>query len=75
MSLGDGFRDSKGSPPETLGQQSTVYRELRARGMTEDAAMLVAVNCRRWWMNSGRMIHVALPNRYFDQLGVPRLAA
>jgi group II intron reverse transcriptase/maturase len=56
------------------GQQSTVYRELRARGMPEDAAMVVAVNCRRWWMNSGRIIHVALPNRYFDQLGVPRLA-
>jgi len=56
------------------GQQSTVYRELRARGMTKDAAMVVAVNCRRWWMNSGRIIHVALPNRYFDQLGVPRLA-
>jgi len=56
------------------GQQSTVYRELRARGMPRDAAMVVAVNCRRWWMNSGRIIHVALPNRYFDQLGVPRLA-
>jgi hypothetical protein len=37
------------------GQQSTVYRELRARGMSKDAAMVVAVNCRRWWMNSGRM--------------------
>jgi len=57
------------------GQQSTVYRELRARGMSKDAAMVVAVNCRRWWMNSGRLLHVALPNRYFDQLGVPRLAA
>jgi len=57
------------------GQQSTIYRELRARGMSKDAAMVVAVNCRRWWMNSGRMLHVALPNRYFDQLGVPRLAA
>ena len=57
------------------GQQSTIYRELRARGMSKDAAMVVAVNCRRWWMNSGRIIHVALPNRYFDRLGVPRLAA
>ena len=56
------------------GQQSTVYRELGARGMSEDAAEVVAVNCRRWWMNSGRIIHVALPNRYFDQLGLPRLA-
>jgi RNA-directed DNA polymerase len=56
------------------GQQSTVYRELRARGMSEDAATVVAVNCRRWWMNSARMMHVAFPTRYFDQLGVPRLA-
>jgi hypothetical protein len=56
------------------GRQSTVYRELRIRGMSKDAAMLVAVNCRRWWMNSGRLLHVALPTRYFDQLGVPRLA-
>ena len=36
--------------------------------------MVVAVNCRRWWMNSARMLHVALPNSYFDQLGIPRLA-
>jgi group II intron reverse transcriptase/maturase len=56
------------------GQQSTVYRELRARGMPRDAAMVVAINCRRWWMNSARMLHVALPNSYFDQLGIPRLA-
>jgi RNA-directed DNA polymerase len=56
------------------GQQSTVYRELRARGMSEDEATVVAVNCRRWWMNSARVMHVAFPNRYFDQLGVPRLA-
>jgi len=56
------------------GQQSTVCRELRARGMSEDEATVVAVNCRRWWMNSARVMHVAFPNRYFDQLGVPRLA-
>jgi group II intron reverse transcriptase/maturase len=55
------------------GQQATVYRELRARGMSEDEAEVVAVNCRRWWMNSARVMHVAFPNRYFDQLGVPRL--
>ena len=42
--------------------------------MSEDEATVVAVNCRRWWMNSARVMHVAFPNRYFDQLGVPRLA-
>lgn len=56
------------------GQQSTVYRELRARGMSEDAANVVAVNCRRLWMNSASMMNVAFPIRYFDQLGIPRLA-
>ena len=56
------------------GQQSTVYRELRARGMSEDAANVVAVNCHRLWMNSASMMNVAFPIRYFDQLGIPRLA-
>ncbi len=52
----------------------TVYRELRARGMTEHAAAQVAVNTRQWWANSAKAIHIALPNRHFDELGVPRLA-
>ena len=30
---------------------------------------------RRWWGNAAMAIHIALPNRYFDQLGIPRLAA
>ena len=52
----------------------TVFRELRARGMTERTAAKVAANTRRWWANSAIAIHIALPNRYFDELGVPRLA-
>jgi RNA-directed DNA polymerase len=51
-----------------------VYRELVARGMSSDAASRVAVNSRRWWHNSAMALHIALPNRLFDQLGVPRLA-
>jgi RNA-directed DNA polymerase len=51
-----------------------VYRELVARGMSPDAASRVAVNSRRWWHNSAMALHIALPNRLFDQLGVPRLA-
>jgi hypothetical protein len=31
----------------------------------------VALNGRRWWKNSAMGIHIALPNRYFDELGVP----
>ncbi len=52
----------------------TVYRELRARGLSQPAAAYVARHTRRWWWNSSRYLHVALPNRYFDALGVPRLA-
>ena len=52
----------------------TVFRELRARGMSKLAAAKVAANTQRWWDNSRIAIHIALPNRYFDGLGVPRLA-
>lgn len=53
----------------------TIYRELVARGMTGDKARRVARNGRRWWRNSAKAIHIALPNSTFDQLGIPRLAA
>ncbi len=53
----------------------TIFAELRARGLSPHAAAIVAVNGRRWWKNSGMTIHIALPNSYFDELGVPRLAA
>jgi group II intron reverse transcriptase/maturase len=52
-----------------------IYRELRARGISEDHAAIVAGNARRWWHNSSRLLNRALPIRYFDQLGIPRLAA
>jgi RNA-directed DNA polymerase len=54
---------------------TTIYRELRSRGMSHASAAQVAANGRRWWRNSAMLIHLALPTRYFDQLGVPRLAA
>ncbi len=53
----------------------TIFRELRARGMSVHAAAQVAANARRWWRNSAQAIHIALPNKLFDELGVPRLAA
>ncbi len=52
----------------------TVYRELRARGLSQPAAAYVARHTRRWWWNASRYLHVALPTSYFDGLGVPRLA-
>ena len=53
---------------------TTVYRELRARGMSERAAAQVAVCTRRWWRNASRAIHIALPTSSYDRIGVPRLA-
>jgi group II intron reverse transcriptase/maturase len=53
---------------------TTVFRELRARGMSVDDAARVAANTRRWWYNSALKLNFALPNRYFDRLGLPRLA-
>jgi RNA-directed DNA polymerase len=53
----------------------TIFRKLRARGLSVRAAAKVAANGRRWWRNSAMAIHIAFPIRYFDELGVPRLAA
>jgi RNA-directed DNA polymerase len=50
-----------------------IYRELQARGMSAADARTVAANSRRWWHNSKLLLNRALPTRYFDQLGVPRL--
>jgi RNA-directed DNA polymerase len=52
----------------------TIYRELRARGMSRITAAQVAANARRWWHNSAMAINIALPNSYFRELGVPNLA-
>jgi RNA-directed DNA polymerase len=54
---------------------TAIYRELRARGLSAAKAATVARNGRRWWKNSGMLIHIAFPIRYFDSFGVPRLAA
>lgn len=53
----------------------TTYRELRGRGLSDAGARKVAANARRWWKNSGMLINAVFPIRYFDELGVPRLAA
>lgn len=51
----------------------TTYRELIARGLTSDLAAQVAAYTRRWWKNSALALHLALPIRLFDELGLPRL--
>ena len=52
-----------------------IYREMIARGMSHHEARQVAANVRRWWYSSAKGLHVALPNRFFDKLGIPRLAS
>jgi RNA-directed DNA polymerase len=51
----------------------TIYRELRNRGLSEHETSRVARFSKRWWKNSAMLINFALPIRYFDELGVPRL--
>ena len=54
---------------------TTTYRELRARGESAWVAQSVASHGARWWRRSAKMIGYALPNTFFDSLGLPRLAA
>jgi RNA-directed DNA polymerase len=52
----------------------TIYRELKARGASEDVAKQVAGNCHRWWRNSAMLLNSVLTIAYFDGLGLPRLS-
>jgi group II intron reverse transcriptase/maturase len=55
---------------------TTVYRELRRRGVPEWLAPRAALFARNWWRVAGHgALHTALPGSYFERLGVPRLAA
>lgn len=53
---------------------TTVYREMKRLGATEDIARQVAANARSWWRNSAKLLNTALPNSYYDAAGVPSLA-
>jgi len=53
----------------------TVYRHLRARNVAMPIAAFVAKYSRRyWWITHHRCVFVALPDKFFDDLGVPRVA-
>jgi group II intron reverse transcriptase/maturase len=52
---------------------TTVYRELLSRGTPEWVARQAAANVHSWWRTSSQALNHALPNRYFDSLGLPRL--
>ena len=54
---------------------TTVYRELRARGVPDRVTCAAAAHARRWWATAAHgALQTALPISYFDRLGVPRLA-
>ena len=53
---------------------TTLYRVLRARGLSQRLAAAAAAHCTRWWaMAKHGALHTAFPTRYFIALGVPRL--
>lgn len=52
----------------------TIFRELRALGVSEHQAAVVAANGRRWWRNSRMYLNGAMPVAYFDRLGIPRFS-
>ena len=51
---------------------TTAYPALLTRGVHPTSAARIARNLRRWWHNS-MLANVAFPNRYYDDLGLPRL--
>jgi group II intron reverse transcriptase/maturase len=53
---------------------TTTFRRLRELGLSQDEAARVASGTRRWWKNSALLLNKALPIRFFDELGLPRLA-
>jgi hypothetical protein len=52
----------------------TMYRELHRRGVNGAALWIAARYGRSWWhVAAHKALHIALPGRYFELLGVPRL--
>ena len=53
---------------------TTVYREMRSRGLPEKLARAAGANARRWWsMSAHGALQTALPRKYLEALGLPRL--
>ena len=51
----------------------TAYREALAMGASPNAAARIAGNLRSYWRNARMIAHTIMPNRFFDELGLPRL--
>ena len=53
---------------------TTLYRTLRARGLSDRSARAAAAHCGRWWaIATHGALTTAFPTQYFLSLGVPRL--
>jgi len=52
----------------------TAFAELRKLGVCQQTAADAAGHTRRWWHSARSLVQVCLTIRYFDKLGVPRLA-
>jgi group II intron reverse transcriptase/maturase len=51
------------------------YQELRRLGRNHEQALIGSAHLRSWWRNAcNPSIHAALPTRYYDERGIPRLA-
>ena len=53
---------------------TTMCRELKAMGATDEVARQVTANSRRWWRNSAKLLNSVLTIAWFDQMGLPRLS-
>ena len=54
----------------------TLFRTLRARGLSIRDAAGAAAHCHRWWRTAvSPALNMAFPPQYFDQLGLPRLGS
>lgn len=52
----------------------TMYRELQRRGVSGATLWIAARFGKSWWhVAAHKALHIALPGRYFESLGVPRL--
>ena len=53
---------------------TTVYREMRSRELPEKLARAAGANATRWWaMSNHGALNTALPGKYFEGVGLPRL--
>jgi len=54
---------------------TTIYRELRRRGVPERVARAAAAHSGRWWRIAGHgAMNTAMPTKYLAGLGLPKLA-